>query len=61
MIGAKVMYFEPSIRDRSWYSGTGFIAGDGDGIVTVNGMPASREFFYIKSINMTMHSLLLNK
>jgi|GEM_PF-3873793 hypothetical protein len=55
------MYFEPSIRDRSWYSGTGFIAGDGDGIVTVNGMPASREFFYIKSINMTMHSLLLKK
>lgn len=37
------MYFNPSIRHRAWYSGAGFIAGDGDGIVSVGGIPASRE------------------
>ena len=39
------MIFELSIVDRSHYFGNGYIAGTGDGIVTVNGQPAIRPIY----------------
>lgn len=39
------MIFDLSIVDRSHYFGDGYIAGTGDGIVTVNGQPAIRPIY----------------
>lgn len=39
------MIFELSIVDRSHYFGSGYIAGTGNGIVTVNGQPAIRPIY----------------
>lgn len=40
-----MMIFDLSIVDRSHYFGGGYIAGTGDGIVTVNGQPAIRPIY----------------
>lgn len=45
------MIFELSVVDRSHYFGSGYIAGTGNGIVTVNGVPAIRPIYLFEFFN----------
>lgn len=45
------MIFDLSIVDRSHYFGDGYIAGTGDGIVTVNGQSAIRPIYLFEFVD----------
>ena len=46
------MIFDLSIVDRSHYFGDGYIAGTGDGIVTVNGQPVIRPIYLFEFLDV---------
>lgn len=48
-----MMIFDLSIVDRSHYFGNGYIAGTGDGIVTINGQPAVRPVYLFEFLDYT--------
>lgn len=55
------MIFNLSIMDRSNYFGSGYIAGKGDGIVTVNGQPAQRAVYLFRFIGGGLPPVMVAK